>query len=63
VSHEYREHIKAPVRTYEKDPEGNAKATFVTTGPDHFAHAQNYAEIALPLVAAREMNQDIKAFL
>ena len=63
VSLEYREHIKSPVRTYQKDDEGNAKATFVSTGPDHFAHAQNYAEIALPLVAAREMNQDIKAFL
>lgn len=63
VSLEYREHLKSPVRTYEKDDDGNSRAVYVSTGPDHFAHAQNYAEIALPLVAAREMNQDIKAFL
>jgi len=74
VSHEYQEHLKAPVRTYEREKKdtkkdqqaksgGNVVATFVSTGPDHFAHARTYAEIALPLVAARETNQDIKSFL
>jgi len=74
VSHEYLEHLKAPVRTYEREKKdakkdqqaksgGNVVATFVSTGPDHFAHARTYAEIALPLVAARETNQDIKSFL
>jgi hypothetical protein len=62
VSHEYREHIKSPVRTYKKDDEGNVYATFESVGADHFAHAQNYAEIALPLVAARETHRDIKSF-
>ena len=70
----YLEHIKAPVRTYERERKdakkdkqekssGNVVATFISTGPDHFAHARTYAEIALPLVAARETNQDIKSFL
>jgi len=74
VSHEYQEHLKAPVRTYEREKKdtkkdqqaksgNNVVATFVSTGPDHFAHARTYAEIALPLVAARETNQDIKSFL
>ena len=74
VSREYQEHLKAPVRTYEREKKdstkdkqaksgGNVVATFVSTGPDHFAHARTYAEIALPLVAARETNQDIKSFL
>ena len=74
VSREYLEHLKAPVRTYEREKRdtkkdqqaksgGNVVATFVSTGPDHFAHARTYAEIALPLVAARETNQDIKSFL
>jgi hypothetical protein len=62
VSYEYREHLKSPVRTYEQDDEGQVYAVFQNTGPDHFAHAQNYAEIALPLVAARETNRDIKSF-
>jgi hypothetical protein len=62
VSYEYREHLKSPVRTYEQDDEGQVYAVFQNTGPDHFAHAQNYAEIALTLVAARETNRDIKSF-
>ena len=35
---EYREHLKSLVRTYEKDETGNPVATFVETGPDHYAH-------------------------
>lgn len=62
ISYEYREHIKSPVRKYEQDDDGQVFATFTNTGPDHFAHAQNYAEIALPFVAARETNRDIKSF-
>ena len=51
VSTEYREHIKAPVRVYKKDDEGNQTASYVNAKDDHFAHAANYAEIALPLAA------------
>lgn len=51
TSHEFRENVKALVRTYEKDDQGNPKAVYLNTGPDHFGHAFNYAEIALPLAA------------
>jgi hypothetical protein len=51
LSLEFRDHIKALVRTYEKDTQGNPKAIYLSTGPDHFAHALNYAELALPMAA------------
>jgi hypothetical protein len=63
ISHEYREHIKSLVRTYEKDETGNPKARYIETGPDHLAHAQTYAEIALPLAASYVTNRGIGAFL
>jgi len=63
ISREYREHIKSLVRTYEKDETGNPKARYIETSADHFAHAQNYAEIALPLAAAYVTNRNIGAFL
>jgi len=63
VSSEYREHMKALTSTYVRDEHDNPKLDFVKTGPDHFAHARTYAEIALPLCAARETNRDIKSFL
>jgi len=63
VSREYQEHIKSLVRTYEKDDTGNPKARYIETGPDHLAHAQTYAEIALPLAAAYVTNSNIGAFL
>lgn len=59
VSHEFREHMKALVRTYEKDEVGNPRATYLNTGPDHFAHALNYCEIALPLAAGIVSGDDI----
>jgi hypothetical protein len=63
VSHEYREHIKALVSTYIRDDHGNPTLDFVNIGADHFGHARCYAEIALPLVAARVTSQDISRFL
>ena len=60
---EYRDHLKSLVRTYEKDETGNPVATFVETGPDHFAHSLNYAEIALPFAASMTTGQDISKFL
>ncbi len=63
VSQEYREHMKSLVGTYERDEFGNPIYVFKETGPDHFAHARCYAEIALPLVAMQVTNKDVKAFL
>lgn len=56
---EFKEHIKALVRTYEKDELGNPKAKYLNTGPDHYGHAFNYAEIAFPLAAGVGVCQDL----
>ena len=63
ISLEFRDHVKAPVRTYEPDESGNPQATFVSTAQDHLAHALVYAEIALPLAASVATGQDIESFL
>lgn len=60
TSLEFKDHIKALVRTYEKDEQGNPKAVYLNTGPDHFAHAFNYAEIALPLAAGIVSGGDVE---
>jgi hypothetical protein len=57
---EYREHLKAPVRIYEKDADGNPTGRYVTgTEEDHYAHARTYAEIALQLAVSTAQNKDI----
>jgi len=63
VSFEFREHMKNIVRTYERDELNNPCAVYLNTGADHFAHALNYAEIALPLAASFVTGADIKGFL
>jgi len=61
VSLEYKDHLKAPVRIYKKDKDGNPVGSYVTGHEaDHFAHARNYAEIALPLGAGLMTSQDVK---
>lgn len=62
LSQDFKEHLQNLTSTYTKDETGNFVLDFVKTGPDHFAHASTYAEIALPLVAARETNVDLKKF-
>lgn len=48
---EFKQHIMNLVRIYEKDPQGNPVAKYITpSGEDHYAHALNYAEIALSTV-------------
>ena len=59
ISLEYREHVKNLVRTYEKDNTGNLVATYVNTGPDHFAHSLVYADIALTLAPITAGGEDI----
>lgn len=47
---EWKEQVKAQVRIYEKDRDGNDRARYITPeGEDHYGHAWNYNEIALPL--------------
>ena len=47
LSLEYREHIKAMIRTPKKDEEGNIYFKYLKSKADHYAHSGNYAEIAL----------------
>lgn len=44
---EFEDHVKAPIRTMNKD---KVQAEYVMSGPDHYAHALNYAEIALKIL-------------
>jgi hypothetical protein len=61
LSLEYKSHVKAPVRIYRKDKEGNAIGAYVTGNEeDHFAHARTYSELALLLAAGLASNQSIK---
>jgi len=59
ISTEYKNHIKEPIRVYEKDSDGNPVSRYVSVGDDHYAHARTYAEIALPLAANLSGHQNI----
>lgn len=54
ISEEYKHHVRAPVRVYKKDRNGNPTGRYVTEAneADHFAHARTYCEIALPIAAS-----------
>lgn len=43
---DYYEHMKAPVRTQHTRPDGIVIASYVESGPDHYAHAEAYATAA-----------------
>ena len=42
----YYDHLKALVRTERQQPNGVTVAAYVQTGPDHYAHAENYCTAA-----------------
>lgn len=57
---EYKDHIQALVRIYEKDADGNPIGKYVNgDSADHYAHARNYAEIALPLALGLGVTSNI----
>jgi hypothetical protein len=57
---EYRTHLKALVRVYQKDPDDNPVGKYLKgNDDDHYAHARNYAEIALPLAVSMGQSTDI----
>ena len=62
LSMEFKDHIKALVRVYVKDKSGNPIGRYVKdeNTPDHFAHAFNYCEIALPLGLGLAQSADIQ---
>jgi len=72
TTYEYKQHIKAPIRIYQKDGDGNPIGKYVTgktqhdskadksiRTQDHYAHARNYSEIALTLSVSKIENRDI----
>jgi len=63
LSMEYKEHIKSPVRVYEKDADGNPVGKYVKAGSsnDHLAHARTYSEIALPLTVSVGKSETIQS--
>ena len=65
LSIEYKQQIKAPVRVYEKDKNGNPIGRYIISpnDEDHHAHSRNYAEIALPLAANLSMAYDLGKIL
>jgi hypothetical protein len=54
---EFQAHVTALTRIYEKDKDGNPTGRWVCgNAADHYAHACNYAEIALPLAHTVSQN-------
>lgn len=56
-----KEHLQAPVRTYEIDSDGRPKAVYQAIRDDHMAHAFTYAEIAHFRAYAAASGRAIKA--
>lgn len=59
---DYKQHIMAQVRIPKKDANGNPVSRYETPGNrhDHYGHARNYAEIALPFAAGLGVSSDIR---
>lgn len=60
---EYKKHVCNLVRKPGIDGDGNPTAKYINTDADHFAHAANYSEIALPLAVSLSTHENIKSFL
>lgn len=56
----FKEHIKAPARTYHKDDEGAVKPVYVALADDHFAHAMTLAEAAHFEAFSKQTGRNIK---
>jgi len=61
----YKDHMKTLVRAYEKDRNGNPVGRYVKgeKEADHYAHAHNYCEIALPFAVSMMHPQNIRNIL
>lgn len=59
---DYKEQVKAQVRIPKKDANGNPISKYETPGNrhDHYGHARNYAEIALPFALGLGVSADIR---
>lgn len=56
-------HIKTLVRDESKDDDGNIVSKYKSRGPDHYAFARVYSEIALPLAVSIGSSEDIQNLL
>ena len=63
VDEEFIDQLKAPVREYIRDKNGNPVGRYTTpeAKADHYAHAMNYAEIALSLAVGIGTSQSIQS--
>ena len=59
VDLEFTDHMKAMVRVYKRDADGNPIGKYVNSKHDHYAHALVYAEIALSLVGKVSSSENI----
>ena len=60
VNNEFKTQVQALVKIYEKDGDGNPVAKYINGGhDDHFAHARNYAEMALSLAVLSAQSHDM----
>lgn len=59
ITEQFKNQIKEPVRVYKEDKWGNKYGVYVNVNADHFAHADLYSEVALPLAFSFARNQDI----
>ena len=62
IPQEYRSHMKSLVRVYEKDRNGNPVGKYMkeSSQDDHYAHARNYCELALPFALSMAQSYDIE---
>jgi hypothetical protein len=59
---EYKQQLKALVRIYAKDQQGNPVGKYVCGNEDdHYAHARNYNEIAFAMAAGNVGHSDIRS--
>ncbi len=62
LDHEYKTHLKALVRIYKKDKDGNPVGRYENGNKDdHYAHSRNYAEIALQFATSMMGSYDIRS--
>jgi hypothetical protein len=60
TSLDFKKQVKEPTRIYKEDKYGNKFGVYENVNADHFAHADTYAEMALPLACGVGQTQTIQ---
>lgn len=63
VPDEYSVNLKNLVKKFTVDDAGYDKSEYLKKGPDHYAHARTYSEIALPMAASIATSKNVRSFL